>query len=121
MLLKINVQNYLKSLTKRKMLVSYYHSLTRHSVEQYRLFSGQTTNTEHEEATFNELKRATNLSSNHHPDNIILNDIIRSQARKMVDLNENKNKDSFGKNCRLLDREIYLVGGRIVLCIIFLS
>ena len=101
------------------MLGSYYHLLTRHPVEQYRLFSGQTTNTEHEEATFNELKRATNLASIHHPDNIILNAILRSQARKKLDLNENKNKDSFGKNCRLLDRETYLAGGRKIWCRIF--
>ena len=87
MLLKINVPNDLKSLTKRKMFGSYYHSLVRHSVEQYRLFSGRTTNTECAETTFNALKTSTNLASNHHPDNVITNAIMRVQARKRIDAN----------------------------------
>ena len=67
-------------LTSRKLFGTYYHSLTKHASEQYRLFSGRCFNTEKEEATFNKLKISTNLTSNHHPDNVITNAIIRLQA-----------------------------------------
>ena len=52
MMLKLHIDCYVKSLTERKMFGIYYHSLIRHSGEQYRLFSGRTTNTEKEEAMF---------------------------------------------------------------------
>ena len=46
------------------MFGSYYHSLIIHAPQQYRLVSGRT---ESEEAIFNAIKVATNLTSNHHP------------------------------------------------------
>ena len=75
-------------LTSRKLFGSYYHSLTKHAPEQHRIVSSRTSNTEKEEATFNSIKVATNLASNHHPNNIIANALIRLQAKDA--LNENQ-------------------------------
>ena len=88
MLLEIHLQGCLKSLTSRKFLGSYYHSLIIHAPQPYRLVSGRTSNTESEEATFNAIKVATNLTSNHHPPNVIVNALIRLQAKDQ--LNENQ-------------------------------
>ena len=52
-------------MSERNYFGIYYHSLIRHSGEQFRLFSG--CNTEKEEAYFHPLKEITNLSSNHNP------------------------------------------------------
>ena len=81
MLLKIHLQGCLKPLTSRKFFGSYYHSLFIHAPQQYRLVSGRTSNTENEEATFNAIKVATNLTSNHYPPNVIVNALIRLQAK----------------------------------------
>ena len=45
----------------------------KHSPEQYRILSGRLANTEKEEATFNFIKKATKLTANHHPANVIAN------------------------------------------------
>ena len=82
MIIKIHLQEKLKTITERKFFGTYYHSLTRHMAEQYRLFSGCSTNTEKEEATFNKIKVYTNLTSNHHPENLILNAVIRLQVNE---------------------------------------
>ena len=94
MLLKIHIDGNVKSLTERKMFGIYYHSLIRHSAEQYRLFSGRTTNTEKEEAMFNPLKTYTKLTSNHQPDNVISNSIIRVQATNII----NSGKENHNTN-----------------------
>ena len=44
--------------------------------KQYKLFSGRSTNTKKEEATLNKIKVYTNLTTNHHPENLILNAVI---------------------------------------------
>ena len=62
--------------------------MTKHAPEQHRIVSSRTSNTEKEEATFNSIKVATNLASNHHPNNIIANALIRLQAKDA--LNENQ-------------------------------
>ena len=80
MLLKIHLDGKLKSKTEQRFFGIYYHSLIRHSPEQYQLFSGRSSNTEKEEAQFNALKTFTNLTSNHHPENVVFNSIIRLQA-----------------------------------------
>ena len=87
MLLKIHLQGYLKLLTSRKLFGSYYHSLI-HASQRYRLVSGRTSNTEKEEATFNLIKVAANLTSNHHTSNVIVNGLIGLQAKDQ--LNENQ-------------------------------
>ena len=69
--LKINTEGNVKSAKERKYFDIYYHSLIRHSCEQYRVLSGRSANTEKEEATFNTLKTFTNLTSSHHPQNIV--------------------------------------------------
>jgi len=76
MLLKENFQGKLKSMTSRRFFGSYFHSICIHSPQQYRIISGRSSNTEKEEANFSIIKKATNLTSNHHPDNIILNAIL---------------------------------------------
>ena len=88
MLLKLLIQGQLKSLTSRKFFGSYYLSLTKHAPEKHHIVSGRTSNTEKEEATFNSIKVATNLASNHHPNNLIANALIRLQAKDA--LNENQ-------------------------------
>ena len=52
--------------------------------EQYRIFSERFANTEKEEATFNFIKKATNLASNHYPANVIADTMIRMEARKII-------------------------------------
>ena len=47
-----------------------------------------TNNTESEEATFNSLKTFTNLTSNHHSDHVVVNALVRTQAKEV--LNPNK-------------------------------
>ena len=79
MLLKIHISTSLKSMTEQRFYGTYYHSLIRHSGEQYCIFSGRTSYAEKEEATFQTLKKFTNL--NHHPENIIYNALIRTQAK----------------------------------------
>ena len=74
----------LKKPTRRKFFGSYYHSLTGHCPQQYWVISGQTSNTESEEATFNSLKTFTNLTSNHHPDHIVLNALIQTQTKEAL-------------------------------------
>ena len=54
------------------------------SPEQYRIFSERFASTEKEEATFNFIKKATNLASNHHPANVIADTMIRMEARKII-------------------------------------
>ena len=63
--------------------------MIRHSPEQYRLFSGRSSNAEKEEAQFNALKTFTNLTSNHHPKNVIFNSIIRFQTKQVLNEGEN--------------------------------
>ena len=85
----------LKSLTRRKLFGKYFHMLVKHAPTQYRIVSGRSINVENEERIFHDLKTHATLSSNHHPENVILNNIIRMQA---VDQNtksmctERKNK-----------------------------
>ena len=96
--LKINIEGKIKSATERKFFGIYYHSLIRHSCEQYRVFSGRSANTEKEEATFNTLKTFTNLTSNHHPQNVIFNSLVRLQAKEILAAGENeydRNKEIF--------------------------
>ena len=54
------------------------------SPEQYRIFSERFASTEKEEVTFNFIKKATNLASNHHPANVIADTMIRMEARKII-------------------------------------
>ena len=66
MMIGIHLQRKLKTITERTFFGTYHHSLTRHATEQYKLFSGHSTNTEKEEARFNKINVYTNFTSNHH-------------------------------------------------------
>ena len=46
------------------------------------IFRGRTINTGKEEATFNKLRTSTNLTSNHHSNNILKNAIVLLQMQK---------------------------------------
>lgn len=87
----------LRTLTSRKFYGAYYHAIIRHASDQYRIVSGRASNTEKEEALFQKLKKFATATSNHHPDNVISNSIVRLQAREIIQKNENKAKktDSF--------------------------
>ena len=80
--LKINVESKVKSATERTFFGIYYHSLIRHSFEQYRVFSERGANAKKEKTTFNTLKTFANLTSNHHPQNIIFNSLVPLQVKK---------------------------------------
>ena len=69
-------------LGSRKVYGKYYHTVTSHASQQYRVISGRSCNTGQEERTFNFLKTASTNTSNHHPDHVILNSIIRLQIGK---------------------------------------
>ena len=56
------------------------------------MFSGRSANTEEEEATFNTLKTFTNLTSNHHPQNVIFNSLVHLQANEILAAGENMTK-----------------------------
>ena len=82
--LKMNLRRNLKNLTRKKIFGSYYYSLIHHCPQQYRVISGRTSNTESEEATLNILKTFTNLASNNHPDDIVSNNLIRTQGKEAL-------------------------------------
>ena len=88
LLLKDYIGYNVKSMTERKLYGKYFHALSRHASEQYRIISGIASNTEAEERTFNFLKTASALTSNHHPDHVILNSFLRLQAHDK--LNEDR-------------------------------
>ncbi|XP_047134481.1 uncharacterized protein LOC101239424 [Hydra vulgaris] len=88
----IYLKRKISSMSERKYFGIYYHSLIRHSGEQFRLFSGRSCNSEKQEAFFHPLKEFTNLTSNRNPDNIILNNIIRIQSKKLLNNEENNSQ-----------------------------
>ena len=91
---------HIKSMSKRSFYGIYYQSLITHSAEQYRLFSGRSSNTEKKETVFNTLKKFTNLTSNHHPNNVIYNTLVRIQAHQILTVNEEhkeRNDETFAK------------------------
>ena len=83
--IKTSLLGNINGSTARKFFGSYYHSIVKHSPFQYRLLSGYTTNTEKEESTFNSMKMFTNLPSNHHSENIIVNALVQIQAKEKLD------------------------------------
>ena len=82
--IKINICGKLRKLTARNFFGSYFHSLVRQSAFQYRIVSDCTANTEKEEATFNSLKIFTNITSNHHSDQVVTNAPLRTRAKEQL-------------------------------------
>ena len=55
---------------------------TIHSPQQLPVISGPSSNTEDEERTLNFLKTITKSTSNHHPENVLLNAMVRIQVKE---------------------------------------
>ena len=72
MFLVIDLKNNSNSLTQWKLFGTYFHSISRHATDQYKLFSGTSTNTEKEEAFFTGIKTNTKLITNCQPENLII-------------------------------------------------
>ena len=66
----------------RKLCGKYFHQITRHGPQKYRLVSGTEINREAEERMFNTVKGITNTTSSRHPTHIINNLILRCQVEE---------------------------------------
>jgi hypothetical protein len=86
-LLKIIIKKP-KKLTMRKLFGVYFHNLSAHAGLMLRLISGQASNAEQQERTFNSIKRIAKQTSNYHPGQIIPNLLIRLQAEKELELHD---------------------------------
>ena len=71
-----------KQLTSRKIYGKYFHSICHHLLGQFRIVSGRLVNVEKEERQFKFISSTSNQTSNHHPEHIISNSIIRMQIHK---------------------------------------
>ena len=69
-------------LTSRKLYGKYFHSIIHHLPDQYRIVSGSSTNAENEERQFKFIGKTADDTSNHHPENVISNAIIRSEVKR---------------------------------------
>ena len=69
-----------KRLTVGKFYGKYYHAITRHAVESYRIMSGATMYAEKEKCTFFGIKSKAKSTTNHHGQNVIDNAFIRMQV-----------------------------------------
>ena len=81
-MIKIAFGNNIKSMTERKFFGKYYHAIINHACHQYRIVDGRSSNAENEERCFHKLKKISNDTSNHFPDNIISNAFIRCQVSR---------------------------------------
>ena len=88
------------------MLGKYFHAITSHAAIQYRFISGRASNTEQEESVFQFLKKVSNNTSNHFPDRVILNSLIRLQVTDNI-RNESNHVDTTEKEIsKMFEREI---------------
>ena len=83
-LLRKHIGHNVKKLTAKKLYGKYFHSLFRHSADEHSLLSGKSMNAKNQERTLRFLKDITSGTSNHHPDQILLNCVIRSQATEKL-------------------------------------
>ena len=65
-----------KALTKRNMFGQYFHA-----PQQFRVVALTSTNAENEEREFNFLKNVSTHTSNHHPENVLINAFVRTQVK----------------------------------------
>ena len=70
--------------TDRKVFGGYFHNILGHAPDQLRIVSGRSANAEKEDAIFHSIKTDSKQASNHHPDNILTNALIRLQARNQI-------------------------------------
>ena len=73
-----------KHLTSRVLWGKYFHAFFSHAPVMYRILSGRSANAEQEERIFHVFKLITNSTSNHHPDHVIDNVMIRLAVRDEV-------------------------------------
>ena len=74
----IAIKNTIGSASKNtKFYGKYFHALTRHATDYYRIVPGSTIHTEKEERSFTRLKSITNTSSNRHAQHVINNIFVR--------------------------------------------
>ena len=92
-----------KSLTARKLFGQYYHAVVIHAPLQYRIINGISSNTEKEERLFNVLKTVTKLTSNHHPDHVLYNSLVRLQVRRAEKEVRNQGKNRISKSSSYLN------------------
>ena len=83
-LLRKHICHNVEKLTAKKLYGKHFHSLFFHSADEHTLLSGKSIYAENQEITFKFLKGVTSGTSNHHPDQILLNCVIRSQATKKL-------------------------------------
>ena len=92
------------------MFGQYYHALTGHAPQQFRIKSLPSSNTEDEERSFNSLKTLSASSSNHHADNVLLNAFIRlqvkSDAMKETGLKKQERKNAISRHASVLTNEM---------------
>ena len=83
MLLKKIINNKPSSpkLSPKKFYGKYLHALITHGPQMFRILSSISSNAEQEERTFNSLKTITSLTSNFHPEHVLLNCLIRLQVK----------------------------------------
>ena len=72
----------LKTISRSKMFGHYLHALTAHSPTQYELACLRSLNTENQERIFGQARRIAETCTNHHPENIIPQLMLRLQAKQ---------------------------------------
>lgn len=110
-------------LTRRKLYDIYYHSITCHAPFTSRLISLSSVDTEEEEREFSTINAISKTTSNGHPEHIIPNCIVCTQAERKFKstrssfLEQQSKIAKFSNNlpqfpdtvipCKLLDNELY--------------
>lgn len=69
-------------LTRSKMFGHYVHAITAHSATQYELACLRSLNTEKQERLFGQARSIAESCTNHHPDNVIPQIMLRMQAKQ---------------------------------------
>ena len=85
-LLRKHIGHNIKKLSAKKLYGKYFHFLFRHFAEEDRLLSDTSMNAENQGRTSNFLKGITSGISNHHPDHVLLNFVIRSETTEKLNV-----------------------------------
>ena len=71
-----------KKLTRRKLFGTYVHALTAHAPLQFETVCQKSINAENQERLFGQGRKAAEMASNRHPQNVITTVLLRLQAKK---------------------------------------
>lgn len=71
-----------KTISRSKMFGLYLHALSAHSPTQYELACLRSLNTENQERLFGQGRRIAETCTNHHPENVIPQIMLRLQAKQ---------------------------------------